>query len=102
MALYKPIALPSGIVLSYHRICDIQVTVNQQINIQVASYLSQAKRQEEKDAYANGTAMNVFIEGSWYTTDYTDEGMSPPAAYAYLKTLPAFEGAIDVFEEGEA
>ena len=102
MALSKPIELPNGIVLNYHRVCDIQTTVNQQINIQVASYINQAKRQEEQEAYKNGTGMNVFIEGSWYTTEYTDEGMSTPGAYAYLKTLPEFEGATDVFEEGEA
>lgn len=99
MALEKPIELPNGIVLTYHRVCDIQVTVNRQINIQVASYVSQAKRDEEKAAIEEGVPMDVYINGAWFITDYTDEGMSTPDAYRYLKTLSAFDGAIDVFEE---
>ena len=100
MALSKRIALPSGVQVNYHRIVRIDKIVNVQNVIEVASYTSRAKREEERAALASeDPSMDVYIETGVYEAAY-DPAMTPVRAYEWLKAnRPEFEGASDVLEE---
>ena len=95
MALYKSIEKPNGVVLSYHRVANISSQVNQGTTIIVVSYISQDKRNDEVAALKAGEAMDVFMESSFYQTEYSD-GMTASKAYEHLKTLEDFQGSQDV------
>lgn len=98
MALLKNIELENGIVTNYHRIVSLNSIVNNQNIIEVASYINQNKRKEEKEYYDSddeNKSMNVFIDTRYYNTDY-DENMSVKTAYNYLKSLDEFKDAEDV------
>lgn len=101
MALSKRITAENGITLYYHRIVSINTFVNVQNSIEVASYTSRAKREEEKAALADGAEHNVYIETMLVEVEY-DPAMTPQSAYEYLKTLPKFEGANDVLEDEQS
>lgn len=100
MALSKEIELDNGIVTKYHRINSIQQMINKQTIIEVNSYISREKREEEIQAYTtaqeagNFPEMNVFIDADFITKEYED-GESIEDAYNYLKTLDKFKGAKD-------
>lgn len=101
MALSKRIALPSGVQVCYHRVTRIDTIVNVQNVVEVASYTSRAKREEERAAVASSEPMDVFVEAVAYEAPY-DPGMAPEAAYLWLKaSRPEFEGAADVLEAGQ-
>ena len=103
MGLKKHITLPNGVHLNYHRVVSVTVITNQQNIVEVASYTSNAKRQEEQEAYdqARETGewpeMDVFINTQYFNAPY-DQDMTVISAYDWLKTLPEFEGADDVIE----
>lgn len=107
MALSISIKDPdTGIVLSYHRISALTQTTNQWADIQVCSYISKADRVTEQ-MDAKRLLANRIFEGQpiystvhYYQCPYVD-GMTCSDAYDYLKTLPDFKKAEDVFEEGE-
>lgn len=85
MALKKSIRQENGVTTEYHRILFLQQMVNSHTSIAVVSHIDEELR---------------FIPGSYqqaitYETDY-DENMTIKLAYEYLKTLPEFEGALDV------
>ena len=96
MALLKAITLDNGVTTKYHRIVSMNVIVNNQIIIEVASYTDVTKREEEKEYYQNEEteSMNVYIETEYINIDY-DEDMSIKKAYEYLKTLEKYEDAKD-------
>ena len=98
MALQKEIKLDNGIVVNYHRIVSINKITNNSNIIEVASYTSKEKRQEEIDYY-NSTEeekmMNVFIDTTYINKDY-DENETIEDTYTYLKTLEKFKDAVDV------
>ena len=102
MAIKKTVTAPNGIVTEYHRIAMVKIDVNQQNTLLVHSYLSEAGRQVEKD-YAAGLYNDMdegmmnwpYVEAQYMDCDY-DEEMTIRKAYEYLKTLPEFEGSIDV------
>lgn len=98
MALKKEIELENGIILNYHRIVSINKITNNQIIIEVASYINENKRQEEIDYY-NSTdenkSMNVFIDTTYVNVDY-DENKVIQDYYNYLKTTEKFENAEDI------
>lgn len=100
MALSKRTTLPNGVQVNYHRIVKIDKIVNVQNVVEVASYTSRAKREEERAALlSEDPTMDVYIETGIYETPY-DPGMTPEVAYRWLKdNLPEFEGAADVLEE---
>lgn len=100
MALNKKIELDSGVVVNYHRVVSVNKITNIQNIIEVASYTSEAKRDEEREAVATGNTFNVFIETTYLNAPY-NQSMNIRNAYDYLKTLPEFEGAEDVVEAGE-
>lgn len=98
MALKKSIELENGIVTNYHRIVSLNSIVNSQCIVEVASYINQNKRNDEKEYYESdeeNKSMNVFIDTRYYNTNY-DENMSVKTAYNYLKTLDEFKDSEDV------
>lgn len=102
MAIQKQVMADNGIVTEYHRIALVSIDVNQQNTILVHSYLSESGRQIEKD-YAAGLYKDLdegmmkfpYVSANYINAAY-DPNMSVSAAYEYLKTLPQFEGAMDV------
>lgn len=102
MAIKKQVTADNGIVTNYHRIALISVDVNNQNTILLYSYLSEDGRQIEKD-YAAGLYNNIkagmmkfpYVSAEYINTVY-DENMTVKKAYEYIKTLPRFEGAIDI------
>lgn len=97
MALYKEITLGNGVVVNYHRVVSVNIITNIQNIIEVASYTSKEKREEEKTAIETRGDSNVFIETAYLNADY-DQTMSIVSAYDYLKTLPEYEDATDVMD----
>ena len=102
MALKIKTVADNGIITEYHRIALLRIDVHNQNTILVHSYLSSDGRQIEKD-YADGkynhleAGMMKFpsVDAQYIHLDY-DENMTLSKAYEYLKTLPRFEGALDV------
>lgn len=94
MALIKEITLENGVTVNYHRVVSVNNITNHASIIEVASYTSAEKRQEEKTALQNRDSMNVFISTEYLNKDYTPT-LNVDTAYAYLKTLDKFTGATD-------
>ena len=95
MALSKIVQLGNGVEVVYHRVVRVDCITNVARVIEVASYTSAAKRAEEKAKTAAGEPMDVYMETRFYEAPPSDAGMSCAEAYAYLKTLPEFDGATD-------
>lgn len=91
MALYKAVRQDDGVYTNYHRILFVMYTVNSHISIAVLSYVDDDSRNEEKA----GSEFQPYKQSVTYEFE-TKEDMTVDEAYAYLKTLPAFEGAEDV------
>lgn len=94
MGLKKSIELENGIITNYHRIVSINNITNIQTNIEIASYTSKEKREEEKNAILNGLPMNIYIHTKYMHINY-DESFNIEKAYDYLKTLDEFKDAED-------
>lgn len=94
MALIKPITLENGITVNYHRIASVNNITNQASIIEIQSYTSEEKRQEEKTALENNEPMNVFISTEYLNKEYTQK-LDVDEAYAYLKGLEKFENSED-------
>lgn len=98
MGFTKQIEKPSGIIFNYHRINTITIQTNMQNSIELSSYITKQKRQDEVDCYVRQVAGdgaaegNVLIEATYFSTPY-DPAMTIDSAYEYLLTLPEFEGA---------
>lgn len=101
MALKKQIELENGITVNYHRIVTINKVTNNTTIIEVASYTSEEKRQEEAEALHIGqetgeaVPMNVFIETTYLNKEYV-ENETIKDLYNYLKTTDKFADAEDV------
>ena len=98
MALQKQIKLDNGITTNYHRIVSINKITNNSIIIEVGSYISKEKREEEIAYYENTDpekSMNVFIDTTYITADY-DENKTIQDLYEYLKTTNKFKDAEDI------
>lgn len=98
MGLKKQIELDNGIVTNYHRIVSINKITNNSIIIEVASYVSESKRQEEIDYYASENVnkkMNVYINTNYIEKEY-NESDTIEDCYKYLKTLELFKNAENV------
>lgn len=91
MALYKANRQDDGVTTSYHRILYVTKTVNRQNSIAVLSYVDETARVDEQSS----TLTQPYCKAVTYETDY-DDNMTVSDAYAYLKTLPKFEGAEDI------
>jgi hypothetical protein len=101
MALKKEIELENGIILNYHRIVSINKITNTAIIIEVASYISQAKREEEAEAIrisqetGEAVEMNILINTIYLNKEY-EENETIKDLYEYLKTTDKFKNAEDV------
>lgn len=91
MALYKEIKQSDGVTTKYHRILYVTMTTNRQNSIAVLSYVDNESRSGELDH----TIPQPYQKSITYETAY-DPNMTVETAYDYLKTLPQFEGAIDI------
>lgn len=90
MGLYREIELNSGVVVSYHRVVSVNTVTNVQDTVEVASYTSQAKREDSRNPESD-----VFVSTSFFAAPY---GICPTiqSAYEWLKvSVPEFEDAID-------
>ena len=94
MALIKSITLENGVIVNYHRVVSVNNITNHASIIEVASYTSEEKRQEEKTALENNEPMNVFISTEYLNVPY-NENFNVVSAYEHLKTLDKFSGAED-------
>lgn len=94
MGLNKAIELSSGIVTNYHRIVSINNVTNQSSIIEIASYLNEEKRKEEKMQLENKKPMNIYINTEYLSIPY-DKELNVDKAYEYLKTLNEFSGCKD-------
>ena len=94
MALKKSIELDNGIITNYHRIVSVNNITNITTIIEVASYISEEKREEEKQAIENATPMNILIDTDYISKDYIPD-FNIEQAYEYLKTLEKFKDAKD-------
>ena len=84
MALYKSLELDNGVVINYHRVVSVNTITNVQNTIELASYTSEEKRQEEMEAIMDGNEYNVFIDTRLFVASY-DQNMTVESAYAWLK-----------------
>ena len=89
MALLKPVVQENDVTTKYHRILFIQSTINSHDSIAVVSYLDETSREKE------GGEQSPYRVAVTYEKPY-QENMTVEEAYAYLKTLPEFEGATDI------
>lgn len=91
MALLKSIRQDDGVTTAYHRILFIQHMVNSHNSIAVISYTDEDARNGE----INGTVAHPYQKSITYEVSY-DPTMTIESAYELLKTMPAFEGAVDI------
>lgn len=89
MALIKSIELPNGVTVNYHRVVSVNNITNHASIIEVASYTSKEKREEEQQALANNEKMNVFIDTKHIPIEY-DQNLNVVSAYEYLKTTEKY------------
>lgn len=113
MALKKEIELDNGVIVNYHRIVSLNKITNVGNIIEIASYVSKKKRDEEalyqevqkknrnKEELTEtereilNKGINVLIETKYINKDY-DENETIKDAYAYLKTLDKYKDAEDI------
>jgi hypothetical protein len=91
MALYKEIVQSDGVPTNYHRILYLHTTVNKQNSIAVLSYVNENARENEKDSVLT----QPYQKAVTYELAY-DPAMNISTAYEWLKSLPQFEGAVDI------
>ena len=101
MALLKSIELDSGIVLSYHRIVTITKITNHSTVLEIASYTSKAKREQEVQQFQNGEEITVYVDTTFMSVDY-DEDTTIKDWYVYLKTTDKYSGAEDDEDEKDS
>lgn len=100
MGLKKEIVLDNGVTVNYHRIVSINKITNNSNVIEIASYTSKEKRQEELNAYEQAKEtgelipVNVFIHTEYISKEY-NETETIEDTYLYLKTFEIFEDAED-------
>lgn len=95
MALSKKINLGNGVITNYHRVVSVNTITNVANIIEVASYTSRAKREEEAEATANGTEMDVFIHTRFENAPY-DQTMTVEGAYGWVRdNVSEFADATD-------
>lgn len=94
MAILKEIELDSGVTVNYHRVAGVNNITNHASIIEVASYTSKNKRDEEKAALLNNEEMNIFMECDYIEVPY-DENLNVISAYEYLKTTEKYGGGSD-------
>lgn len=101
MALKKEIELNNGIITNYHRIVSLNKITNKSNVVEIASYTSKIKREEEKQALKEGEIskeaipIDVYVNTSYINKAYS-ENETIQEVYDFLKTLEQFKDAEDV------
>ncbi len=101
MALSKKIQLDNGVELNYHRIVSVNQIINDQTIIEVASYTSETKRLEEKNALEQGrksgeaVQFDVYINTTYFDKEY-NEKETVDDCYKYLKETDMFSKSKDI------
>lgn len=109
MALNKLIELENGVTLNYHRVTSVNSITNISTNIEVSSYVSEAKRLEEKhyqelqmkqdrtpeEEEELEKGINVYIDTDYIQIPY-DKNMNVDNAYKHLITLDKYKDAKNV------
>lgn len=95
MALLKTIELDSGIVLNYHRIVTITKVTNCNTVLEIASYTSQEKREQEIEQLKNNEEVTAYIDTSFMSVEY-NENSTIVDLYEYLKTTEKYQDSIDI------
>ena len=101
MALKKQIELENGVNVSYHRIVSINKITNNCNIIEIASYINEQKRKDEKEALligqetGNTVPMNIFIYTEYISKEY-NETETIEDTYEYLKTTDRFKDAENI------
>ena len=99
MGFTKQIEKPSGMLFNYHRIVSVVAITNMQNIIEVGSYASAKKRQDEIECAARMTAGDttaeptVLVDATYISCPY-DPTMTVDSAYEYILSLPDYEGAV--------
>ena len=94
MALIKEIELENGVKVNYHRIVSVNNVTNHASIIEIASYTSKEKREQEKEAFEKGKFIDAFKETKFIEKEY-EKDLNVVTAYEYLKTLPEFSSCTD-------
>lgn len=92
MALIKEIILGNGVPVKYHRVVSVNNITNHETIIEVTSYTSKEKREEEKQALKENKPMDVYMFTNRLSVPYR-QNMDVEEAYEYLKMREDFEGA---------
>lgn len=106
MALQKEIELKNGVTLNYHRVVSVNSITNISTAIEVAGYVSESKRLEEKtyqelQMKQNRTpeeeeelerGINVYIDTDYIQIPY-EKNMNVDNAYEYLLTTDKYKNA---------
>ncbi len=109
MALQKEIISNNGVPLNYHRVVSVNSITNISTNIEVASYVNEEKRLEEKEYQELQMkedrtpeeeeelekGINVYIDTDFVQIPY-DKDMNVDSAYEYLITLDKYKGSKNV------
>jgi hypothetical protein len=98
MALLKTIELDSGIVVNYHRIVAITKVTNHATILELASYTSKQKREQEINQLENNEEITVYTDTTFMSVPY-DEKTTIKDWYDYLKTTNKYSGAEDDEDE---
>ena len=95
MALQKDLELSTGVVANYHRICDPKINaIDGSGTVLVKLYLNQAARLANKKECSSKLyklPLGIFSTLNLANTD------ARSLAYSYIKSLPEYNGAIDVW-----
>ena len=84
MALYKEIELEDGVTVSYHRINTLNVVTNIETIIEITSYLSPDKRQEQKDMGQDHMFWSGYNSTRYVSAPYLED-FSIKSAYKWLQ-----------------
>ena len=94
MAIIKSIELENGVAVSYHRVVSVNNITNHASIIEVGSYTSKAKREEEKQTIGSSEPINIFIHSQYLSVPYNAE-LNVNSAYEYLKDTEQYSGGTD-------
>lgn len=95
MAIQVALLTEEGVTTTYHRIVSMNVVTNHEIIIEVRSYIDAEGRAKEQESYDIVDRIPHYSKTVFIPTEY-DENMDIKGAYDFIKTLPDYEGAIDV------
>lgn len=101
MAFSKNIGLDNGVITNYHRVVSVNTITNVADLVEIASYTSREKREEEQAAVSGGEPMNVYIHTRYESAPY---GSCPTVtrAYEWLKAnVEDFADAEDVYDDDD-